>query len=48
MIYNAGGGFKVFAPHPVILRLEYRLQNFSGDLDYLYHNVFFGISVFLN
>lgn len=46
-VLNLGGGLKIFVAEPVAVRMEYRFQNFSGDTDYTYHNVFIGLSVFL-
>lgn len=45
-VLNLGGGLKIFMSKPVALRLEYRFQNFFGYRDIMYHNIFFGISVF--
>jgi len=46
-VLNLGGGLKIFMSKPVAFRLEYRFQNFFGDRDITYHNIFLGISVFL-
>ena len=45
-VLNLGGGLKIFVPKPIALRLEYRFQNWFGNPNYTYHNIFFGISVF--
>ncbi len=46
-VINGGAGIKIFMSRPIALRLEYRFQKFLGDRDITNHNIFFGISVFL-
>jgi hypothetical protein len=46
-VLNGGAGLKIFISKPIALRLEYRFQKFLGDTDITNHNIFFGISVFL-
>lgn len=52
-VANLGAGFKIFLPKPVALRLEYRYQNFFryqrlvGNVNYAYHYLSLGISMFL-
>ena len=47
-VINASGGLKAFVREGAALRLEYRFQNFLGDRNLTYHNVFLGFSVFLS
>jgi len=46
-ILNLGAGLKMFLSKTAALRLEYRFQKYNGDSDLTYHNVLFGMSVFI-
>jgi len=45
-VVNLGGGIKFFMAKQAALRFEYRFQQFSGDWDFTYHNIFLGVSAF--
>ncbi|MBP6876354.1 MAG: outer membrane beta-barrel protein [Candidatus Eisenbacteria bacterium] len=51
-VLNAGGGVKAMLADRAAMRIEYRLQKFSGDdegwdIDFTIHSTMFGVSVFL-
>jgi len=46
-ILNLGAGLKIFLAKPAALRLEYRFQKYNGSSELTYHNVLFGMSVFI-
>jgi len=46
-LINLGAGFKVFMPKPISMRIEYRFQKYPSEVDYTYHQLLMGISVFL-
>lgn len=56
-LLQAGGGVKIFASNTIAFRLEYRYQQYTREEEgwygkekrtYLFHNFFFGTSVFFN